>query len=470
MKSIMRRLAREESGAFAIIFALCLIALVGMMVLVVDVGGLLYQRRQMVSASDAAALAAAQSCALGAAKAGVPGTMADQIAHDNVPSNVSVSGGILTGPGDTVGCETDSQGHVTVQYTSQHPLWFAGIFGSGPVNVTTKATAEWGEAGSGWPVPFIVTLSSTGNVLCKDQNGVQVQINDQVPIGTKCYVWFDNNSTGGGFFGGFGNSVFGSLNLNKWDVAQNASCSPKDLPDNSKYASKGGYDNSNGPLDPLNYPAPTWVCVGEGNVDSLYSSFQDAITKTMVFPITDGQVVLDPSNSIDKFNVVGFAALRLDGVHDSNQTDPTQDPCPSVGSIGPANYSNGSSIDLVAMATGAGCGPFNHIVSFTASGDNRCCRANGANRDYNLVRDASGNITGVNWLKAVTNVSITMVVEHDGVCGPPEGTAGHCLAVSWQGAQLGNGPFGGNNVGVPAVRLCDPSLDASGIDSCDTLS
>ena len=102
-----------------------------MMVLVVDVGGLLYQRRQMVSASDAAALAAAQSCALGAAKAGVPGTMADQIATDNVPSNVSVSGGILTGPGDTVGCETNSEGHVTVQYTSQHPCGSQGSLGVG---------------------------------------------------------------------------------------------------------------------------------------------------------------------------------------------------------------------------------------------------------------------------------------------------------------------------------------------------
>jgi hypothetical protein len=105
-------------------------------------------------------------------------------------------------------------------------------------------------------------------------------------------------------------------------------------------------------------------------------------------------------------------------------------------------------------------------VSFTASGDNRCCRANGANKDYTLARDASGNITGVNWLKNVTNVSITMTVEHDGVCGPPEGTAGHCLAVSWQGAQLGNGPLGGSNIGVPAVRLCDPAITGS----CDTLS
>ena len=42
---------------------LALIAIMGMLVLTIDVGGLLLKRRAMVNASDAAALAAAQSCA-----------------------------------------------------------------------------------------------------------------------------------------------------------------------------------------------------------------------------------------------------------------------------------------------------------------------------------------------------------------------------------------------------------------------
>ena len=48
------RLHHDEEGVTAIIVALCLISLVGMLVLVVDVGGLLYRRREMVSGSDAA--------------------------------------------------------------------------------------------------------------------------------------------------------------------------------------------------------------------------------------------------------------------------------------------------------------------------------------------------------------------------------------------------------------------------------
>ncbi len=58
------RLHHDQEGVTAIIVALCLIALFGMLVLVVDVGGLLWKRREMVSGADAAALAAAKTCAV----------------------------------------------------------------------------------------------------------------------------------------------------------------------------------------------------------------------------------------------------------------------------------------------------------------------------------------------------------------------------------------------------------------------
>jgi hypothetical protein len=120
------------------------------------------------------------------------------------------------------------------------------------------------------------------------------------------------------------------------------------------------------------------------------------------------------------------------------------------------------------MANAAGCGPFTMIQTVTAANGTGCCQQ-GNNKDYLLVKNASGAITGITWLKDVVNVSINMTVQKNGVCGPPQGTAGHCIAVSWQGAQLGNGPIGSNSVGVPTVRLCDPTLNASGTKSCDTL-
>src|SRR5688572_13781231 len=57
-----RASAEGEDGATLVIVTLTLFAMFGLMVLVVDVGSLLYARRALVNSADAAALAAAQSC------------------------------------------------------------------------------------------------------------------------------------------------------------------------------------------------------------------------------------------------------------------------------------------------------------------------------------------------------------------------------------------------------------------------
>ncbi len=58
----MRRL-RDDDGAVAILVAFLAVALFGFAVLVVDVGALYSERRQLQNGADAAALALAQSCA-----------------------------------------------------------------------------------------------------------------------------------------------------------------------------------------------------------------------------------------------------------------------------------------------------------------------------------------------------------------------------------------------------------------------
>ena len=77
------RLRRDDEGATAVIVVLSLVALLGVIVLTVDVGQLLFNRRAMVNASDAAALAAAQACA-GLDDSDSPQAMADTFAVDNV--------------------------------------------------------------------------------------------------------------------------------------------------------------------------------------------------------------------------------------------------------------------------------------------------------------------------------------------------------------------------------------------------
>src|ERR671915_777478 len=104
-----RRMGREERGATAVIVVLSLFALFGMIVLTVDVGGLPFARRGMVNASDAAALAAAQSC-IGVAEDAE--AFADQFAASNA-NGVLTAGGNIT---DQVNCHTGDAGYVSVEY------------------------------------------------------------------------------------------------------------------------------------------------------------------------------------------------------------------------------------------------------------------------------------------------------------------------------------------------------------------
>ena len=102
--SVFRRVrerADEESGATLVMFALSLIVLLGMVALVVDGGGMFVAKRRVVAGADAAALAAAQSCA-SSQPAQAP-SEADRYATMNVPgarrTGYEAQGCGATGPG-----------------------------------------------------------------------------------------------------------------------------------------------------------------------------------------------------------------------------------------------------------------------------------------------------------------------------------------------------------------------------------
>ena len=225
----MRADPEGERGATVVIVALSLIAMMGMVVLVVDVGGLLWKRRELVNGSDAAALSAASTCAL---KSTVdPRTAeqaADQLAAENVtgldPStatNATVASGA---------CHSTNSGWVKVQYSQQQHLYFAPVLGFSNQNpVTTKATAIWGPPGTSASVPIAIYTSSF-------QSNCDITLTPPPP---HCYFWFDNN--------GFGTSRFGLLDLNPspaggWDVpADQQQC-----PNVGKSTLQGWIDGSNG--------------------------------------------------------------------------------------------------------------------------------------------------------------------------------------------------------------------------------
>ncbi len=151
MRGVTERFSRtngsDERGATAVIVALSLIALLGMIVLTVDVGQLLFRRRAMVNGSDAGALAAAQSCA-GLTDSDSPEAMSDVFAIDNVNGLVAGNGGIT----DVAGCDGPPFGHVTVQYQIPQELFFAGVLGfNGPATVRTASHGRLGTGGRRQP-------------------------------------------------------------------------------------------------------------------------------------------------------------------------------------------------------------------------------------------------------------------------------------------------------------------------------
>jgi hypothetical protein len=307
---VTKRISRDggdERGATAVIVTLSLIALLGMIILTVDVGQLLFKRRAMVNASDAAALAAAQSCA-GLEDSDDPGAMANAFAVDNVSTAV---GGIT----DMAGCDGPPFGHVTVEYEMQQGLFFAGVLGfDGPAAVRTEATAGWGPARAANPLPIVVY---TG----QDQGNCDIN-EETLTEGEECYLWYDNDL--------FANSAFGFLNLcnatdpcqHGWDVSPGASCPNVGASQRDDWI----HGNWSGGPNEVNYPAATYVCRVSGLASSDWSGLEDRIGDDLLFPVNDcatqvdrgGTAIgCDANEAPDKYNIVGFIVLNLDDVLDS---------------------------------------------------------------------------------------------------------------------------------------------------------
>ena len=192
---------KREEGVVAVVVALCLVVLMGGVALTLDVGGLLYRRREMVNGADAAALAAAMECARNKGIGAATAAANDQFEGNSPGSkNGYTLNTIVASP--TCG---GTAGHITVSYTSRQPLYFAPVIGmSDHRDVTTEATASWGPGG---PFPIAVNLGPP--------NAFKTCSINATP-GTDCYYLFDNNQNG--------NGDFGFLNLAQWGATSDQQC------------------------------------------------------------------------------------------------------------------------------------------------------------------------------------------------------------------------------------------------------
>jgi hypothetical protein len=319
-----RELGRTEDGAVLAITALLVAALLGMTVLVTDVGVLLYRRVELQNAADAAALAAALSCGQRAGRSHADASAAE-LAADN-----SAIAGIEAGyPRYTPSCDAPA-GTVTVRVRGEQHLFFGPVLGADAASVRAEATARWGGAGATQhtaPLMLSARRLSDCDVPPADPNVVR-----------ECAFYWDN-SPASATDPALTNAEWGTLDLNKWDVVGTDPPGPIERCDNStppefsRWMFEGfdGLLNVNGP-DGTGVDPPTYVCRGQGNFGaSLDNLIQRAIREglDLYFPVSDprGQVdkdgnpcippdlMEDPSAydgcTVDKYDIIGFARLRI---------------------------------------------------------------------------------------------------------------------------------------------------------------
>jgi len=455
-----RSRTNEESGAVLVITVLTLVAIIGMLVLTVDVGGLLLKRRAMVNASDAAALAAAQSCA-DTNDSFSPESRADIYASSNVEGLVAENGGIT----EIVGCDS-TRGHVTVQYSHPQSLFFGGIFGFGDSgSVTTAATAAWGPAAGGYAVP-IVLESGYIQGICK--------IPDGVSIGDTCAMWYNNGDSS------LGDANWGFMNLDQWNVASNTNCHNAGSSDRRDWIL-----NDYPTLLTLNGSPPgsepTYVCNDTGHSTSNWQDLTDRmnVSDVLLFPVNDCDGQLDKSGGVtpcpstpDKYDIIGFTKLKVTAVYEGD--DPAAVGTAGVnGTCSPAisAFTTGQTWSLSSSyGTGGGCP--SSTPDTVASSSVHIFPKKGAEYTQCAPGDLSASCAywfdatarTITWRAApANNLKVTYGWSMNGTAGAcgihPSDPNAICLVTEWQGFSTTGGTIGeGEDFGVSAFALCDLTI------------
>ncbi len=444
--------------------ALMLVVLMGAVALAVDVGGLYLRRRELVNGADSAALAAARSCARGIgndAPWARPEDAADYQAQQNsLITADEVADTNLTLPAS--GCLQPSQyGRVSAQYTSMQALHFAPVLGfdnSSPV--TTAATASWGF-GSNGSMPMVLSYLSV--------NSCPIRPDTPPPaIGQTCAYWFDNDTLNNGNF------TFLSLDPGGWGVPIGANCNQT-----GGASSLTGWIDGSIPMSVvLNWTDPTYVCsdsgvkgVGQNNNSQVWRAVQDLADQQAIrdFPVNwpgpgrpiptapEQGNVIGPSG-IDKYDIIGFAAMKIIDVQNWNKAN-------ALGSSGTCSGKTRNNTTVL---------PGTYLWTDFAT---RVCSGPGVPPSVPL---STVNVTKVGNLQqgtdfTFTNSDITLNVPLPeqsqvtfdwtiapvyGPCGPPPASnhSAMCVVMQWQGSTVTGDYPTDRKDSITVVRLCDPTL------------
>ena len=162
--------ANEDRGAVLVLVAVMMTALVGMAALVIDIGSLYVEKRELQNGGDAAALAVAQDCAAG--DCGNEAAMAQTYANNNSRDAASTLDAVC-GVGPSLATCTDAapplpsgaSGWVRVRTSTATPdggdevdFFLAPVINGGSGGtVRASAVAAWGPVGSAIASPLTVS-------------------------------------------------------------------------------------------------------------------------------------------------------------------------------------------------------------------------------------------------------------------------------------------------------------------------
>jgi hypothetical protein len=286
----MRRV-NDQDGAVAVLVGILLVVLLGVGALVLDVGNLYWERRQLQTGAEAAALSAAQDYASGNGGAAEAGARNLADANDTRGAFVSDFAPNLVAQEVTVTARTGDLAGGGVLSS-----WLAQVIGNPDYFATATATARWGGVGGGATVPL--TFSQ-----CEWQQMTGGDVAN-LPTGERT-VYFHSSQTAA------------SIN----------SCGG---PANQDHPGGFGWLNPNGP------GCSSIVNLGQVQTDT-GNNVPNACTEEYLRSLIGGPPVLLPifgsvtsQGNNATFQIIGFAALEVSGYRFSGSkfNEPTGDvPC-----------------------------------------------------------------------------------------------------------------------------------------------
>lgn len=296
MKARLREL-RDERGASAVIVGVSLFALMGMLLLTLDAGSLWTARRDILTGTDSAALAAAHTVTTGGTTTTACNNYGDVIKKSAGAESFPVSCSLGAG-------STAEFGYVVVEGRKPSPVRFGGLFGIGDKQPYSLSAARWGYASSVGGLRPIGICTENTHIQGYLGNGPDVGIHPPylpltTPVHRIMYTKDNPNACGGDAPGNWGfidldSGANSNADLTDWIL--------------------NGYDEevAVGDCDPTTPAADP--CEGDtgSSGGSIANDLQKLVTTGEVFTI----ILFDSvsgSGATTRYNVWAFLGVKLRG-------------------------------------------------------------------------------------------------------------------------------------------------------------